>query len=324
MVNIDMSFEKQKISVVMCTFNGEEYIEEQLDSILGQTVMPDEIIIKDDCSTDGTYSIVCEYVKRFPEIKFIVEQNQINCGFINNFMSAIRKASGDIIFLADQDDIWYKNKIEEMVKVFCIYKNSLAVSSKYNLIDSDGKIINCLFRNKKKYKKDCIKKISWLEYILSPRFPGMSMAIKSSLLEYIEQIDESLIPAHDWLLNEVAAYNEGMYFLKKELASYRQHGNNTIGIIDINKDNKQLLLKKRENNLNFLVDTHIMIKKMHKNDNNVCVISEKLLEIDKLRKENIYVKSLIRCTILYMMNYKYISVRCYLGDMYTILKCKFF
>ena len=101
---------KKSVSVVMCTYNGEKYIEEQLDSIIGQSYAVEEIVIQDDGSTDKTIDIVKRYQQKHSNIRLFV--NERNLGFNANFISAIQKASGNYIALSDQDDIWDRNKIE--------------------------------------------------------------------------------------------------------------------------------------------------------------------------------------------------------------------
>ena len=109
-----------KISVVVCTFNGEKYIIEQLQSIYQQTTMPDEVIIQDDCSTDRTRELIEKFIRNHNlQNEWTLICNKENMGWKKNFMNAISKASGDLIFLSDQDDIWYLDKIEKMAGI-CI------------------------------------------------------------------------------------------------------------------------------------------------------------------------------------------------------------
>ena len=95
----------------MCTYNGAEYIREQLDSILAQTLKPDEIIIQDDGSTDDTIQILREYTKRDRSISIF--QNDVQLGVNNNFYSALDKATGDYIAISDQDDLWDPQKLQK-------------------------------------------------------------------------------------------------------------------------------------------------------------------------------------------------------------------
>ncbi len=100
-----------KTSVAMCTYNGESYLDEQLQSILEQTEPIDEIVICDDGSIDKTLSIIEKFIKAGTPIRLIL--NQKNLGYTRNFEKAICLCSGDIIFLADQDDIWMPEKVKK-------------------------------------------------------------------------------------------------------------------------------------------------------------------------------------------------------------------
>ena len=107
-----------KVSVAMATYNGANYILEQLDSILSQTRAVDEIIICDDCSKDNTVTIVKEYIHQHQlQSKCRLEVNEKNLGYGSNFIQAVRKSRGDIIFFCDQDDIWVKDRVQIMTSL---------------------------------------------------------------------------------------------------------------------------------------------------------------------------------------------------------------
>ena len=99
--------------MVMATYNGEKYIREQLDSIIAQTYPIYELIIQDDCSTDHTVDICKSYADRYPFVH--IYQNEHNLGYNNNFETAAMRATGDLVALSDQDDIWFKDKIARQV-----------------------------------------------------------------------------------------------------------------------------------------------------------------------------------------------------------------
>jgi glycosyltransferase involved in cell wall biosynthesis len=101
------------VSVVMATYNGEEYLSEQIDSILAQSYPVYELIIQDDCSTDGTTDIVRRYMEKYTFIKLFV--NERNVGFNENFRLAAMHATGDFVAFSDQDDIWFPQKLERQV-----------------------------------------------------------------------------------------------------------------------------------------------------------------------------------------------------------------
>ncbi len=107
-----------KTSVVMATYNGEKYLYEQLDSLRDQTMVIDEVIICDDRSSDNTVKMLNDYIADNKlEERWRVIVNEQNLGYANNFYKALNLAMGDYIFFCDQDDIWFPEKIEEMVRV---------------------------------------------------------------------------------------------------------------------------------------------------------------------------------------------------------------
>lgn len=114
------------ISVVMCTYNGEKYLSEQLDSILGQSLPPYEVIVQDDGSSDHTWTILQSYASRFPVVKLF--RNEAEHGINGNFFSAMRRASGHLLAVSDQDDVWHPDKLKEQAaaignKLMCICRS---------------------------------------------------------------------------------------------------------------------------------------------------------------------------------------------------------
>lgn len=102
------------VSVVMCTYNGEKFIREQIDSILAQTYRNIELVIVDDTSADNTVSILEEYRRRDSRVRYFV--NEKNLGYNKNFEFAFSLARSEFIAISDQDDIWEANKIETMMR----------------------------------------------------------------------------------------------------------------------------------------------------------------------------------------------------------------
>ena len=124
-----------KISVAMATYNGEKYVIKQLESIYNQSILPDEIIIVDDCSTDNTIALIKEYIMTHQEINCKLYINSVNVGYKKNFYRALQSTSGDIIFLANKDDEWKENKIKCIIKVFQENESVLSVNSSIEYID---------------------------------------------------------------------------------------------------------------------------------------------------------------------------------------------
>jgi glycosyltransferase involved in cell wall biosynthesis len=120
--------EFKKVSVVLATYNGEKYLEEQLNTIIEQTYPIYEIIIQDDCSYDNTWNILLNYSYRFPTLIKIF-RNEKNVGFIKNFLTATLRVSGDYVAFSDQDDIWYPDKISILINT--IKDKKAAISDCY-------------------------------------------------------------------------------------------------------------------------------------------------------------------------------------------------
>ena len=228
-----------KISVVMSTYNGALFLKEQLMSIMNQTYPIDEVIIFDDASGDNTVDILNEFIftNKLNKSWHVFSGHQ-NKGYILSFTEALKHATGDIIFLADQDDIWDINKIELMTKYMSENSHILTLNTSFDFIDECGNSKNSrnvpfssnngwmLF---KIIKKGALKAISQ-RYILKQNItPGCAMAVRKELLtDFFALRDEGIIP-HDWKLNYLATCKKGCYFLNKSLIQYRIHSNNTIG-----------------------------------------------------------------------------------------------
>ena len=127
-----------KISLVMATYNGAKYLNEQLDSIKNQTLKLDEVIIVDDVSTDDTSYLVEKYISNH-QLNWMFIKNEKNLGYKGNFKKGLAHASGDVIFLCDQDDIWHLDKVERMVEALKNHLEIKALASSFNFVDGQGK-----------------------------------------------------------------------------------------------------------------------------------------------------------------------------------------
>ena len=101
-----------KTSIILSTYNGEKYIVEQLDSLRQQTRPADEVLIRDDCSSDNTVQTVKDYIARYQLNNWSIQKNTQNQGWKKNFSNLLTDASGDVIFPCDQDDIWHLDKVK--------------------------------------------------------------------------------------------------------------------------------------------------------------------------------------------------------------------
>ena len=140
-----------KTSVIVTTYNGEKYIEEQLESIRQQTVAADEVIITDDCSIDDSVYIVARYIQQNNlQQKWRILKHTTNLGLVANIQDGVMHSSGDIIFYADQDDVWLPTKLEIMLNAFLMHDDMTLLVARYFLVDSNLKQIMSLNNIKNK------------------------------------------------------------------------------------------------------------------------------------------------------------------------------
>lgn len=125
------------ISVAMAVYNGEKYLEVQLDSIVRQTKQADEIVIVDDCSTDQSMEIIKKFQGKHPNIR--VYRNKSTLGYKKNFREVIRLCQGDLIFLSDQDDFWMPEKVHIMSDIMETHPDIQVLASSFEFMDADGK-----------------------------------------------------------------------------------------------------------------------------------------------------------------------------------------
>ncbi len=205
-----------KITVCMATYNGERYLLRQIESILPQLEKSDEIIIVDDASKDNTLSIIAE----FADTRIRLIQNSTNLGVIKSFEISIQHAKGDLIFLCDQDDIWFENKVNRVISAFD--------EEDIDILVHDGIIIDNNYQVL--HQSITEKRLKWgpgvLRNILQNNYHGCFMAFRSNVAQSVLPIP-SHIDMHDmW----IGIYGEMLGFKAKfisdKLMYYVRHGGN--------------------------------------------------------------------------------------------------
>ena len=200
-----------KISIAMATFNGEDYIEEQLDSIISQTLKPDEIIICDDLSSDKTRSIIST-VKKESDIQIKYFKNKKRLGFGQNFAKAIKMCKGDLVFLSDQDDFWFKDKIKNVVSVFNLNRDQYVF---YNETEFCDKNLN----------PSGIFKMNYQSKLGTNFIQGCCAMIRSELIPLILPIPAYV--AHDSWIGYIGRALDIIHFNSVSLQYYRIHDSNS-------------------------------------------------------------------------------------------------
>lgn len=219
------------VSVAMTTYNGEKYLRAQLESLRDQTLAPDEVVIFDDCSADSTAERVRAFIadNGLTHWRFFV--NPQNLGFVRNFYQAVDAASGDYIFLCDQDDVWRADKIERMTAVFQAYPYVQALCAGFEMIDSEehklpGRASGSLVRRR---AGGGLTRIGFEDVLWRNIAPGCTSAYTRACRDFFARHRTGLCP-HDWELNLFGAVLGGLYYYDAPLTGYRIHGANTIGL----------------------------------------------------------------------------------------------
>ena len=210
-----------KTSVVVCTFQGEKYVVKQLQSIYQQTILPDEVIIQDDCSNDRTRELIEEFIENHKlQNTWTFICNKENMGWKKNFMNAIAKARGDLIFLSDQDDIWYPEKIEKMTGI-------CADNPEIELLFSELRAFNDETEEDVKlyqpvYGNNGVTRVCMEKYFAECGRQGCTYAIRRTLIKYIDTMWHEDWP-HDGFLWCVCLSRRTLYSYNAPLVHYRRH-----------------------------------------------------------------------------------------------------
>lgn len=253
--------EKMKISVVIASYNGERFIEEQINTIIQQTVPVDEIIISDDGSTDRTLAILRSY----NDSRIRILTDNPNHGYCGNFSYAMQHATGDIIFLADQDDIWMENRVERVRDIFEKQKDAALVISNGKRIDAEGKRINVPFLKHLSEPTGKLHKDKYLGLSVYGIANGMCLCLRRSFAQEIVPFPDSSI-LHDVWICFCGLNRDAAYFVNEELVGYRIHDTNTsmrqnIGILNRIKRNVRIVAKQPKD---LFILTKAMLEDMEK------------------------------------------------------------
>ena len=217
--------------VVLATYNGENYIDEQLYSIVNQSIPPSKIIISDDSSRDKSLSI-CNYWSTQSLIPFLIlPQPSCRLGSCRNFERLLTFSSSNYVMLADQDDIWDLNKAEKLFKRMNALEkvhgksHPLLVYSDLRLIDHSGKNISYSF-----YEFQCLSpsRDDFVSIGLQNIVTGCSCLVNQSCIKAALPFPSHVI-MHDWWLAMVASRLGYLAFEESPCVSYRQHSSNLVG-----------------------------------------------------------------------------------------------
>ena len=218
-----------KISIALCTYNGEEFLSAQLESFLSQTRLPDELVVCDDCSNDKTIEILHTFAETSPfEVRIF--RNETNLGSTKNFEKAISLCTGEIIFLSDQDDIWMPEKTAVFETLFVENKEVAMIFSDAEIVDEKLKHLHeslWFFTFQKHERSKGFFDVLMRKNVVT----GATMAFRAGFRDMFLPVPTH-IPniIHDGWISLVIAARAKVNFIEKPLIKYRQHSKQQLGI----------------------------------------------------------------------------------------------
>ncbi|MBQ2940386.1 MAG: glycosyltransferase [Clostridia bacterium] len=207
------------VSVVMASYNGNAYIRQQIESILPQLREGDELLVSDDGSTDSTRETVAAMAAEDSRIRLI---DGPHAGVIRNFEQALKAAKGDVLFLCDQDDVWYGDKVAAVLQKFR-QTGAVLVLHDARLTDGD------LNETAPSYFAAHGTKAGYFNNWLKNGFVGCHMAFRRELLDVALPFPDDL-PMHDQWLGLLAEKRGGVGRISRPLSDYRRHGQTVTSV----------------------------------------------------------------------------------------------
>lgn len=202
-----------KVSVAMATYNGEKYLEQQIDSILSQLGNEDELIISDDHSSDRTLAIIEKYIRDDHRVKLFMNDES---GVTSNFENAIKRTQNEIIFLSDQDDIWKPEKVKTVKGYYEKNPHIQMIMSDITVVDNQ---LNPTIESFYEFRGS---RAGVLKNIIKNSYIGCAMSFKKELKTKILPIPRN-VPMHDMWIGLVADMNKSALLIPEKLIYYRRH-----------------------------------------------------------------------------------------------------
>ena len=225
------------VTVLMATYRGKQYLEQQLDTILAQTV-PVKILISDDGSDDGTREMLENYAGWYPEQVFLHHRTQHTGGAAGNFFwlmqEALKDEKNEYIFFSDQDDAWENNKVSVMLHRMKVLEKGLGkqcpilLYSDMEVVDEDLCEISPSFAA---YTHQDPDRSSFAELLVENQVTGGASMINRALLTHCA-MEPEICCMHDWWIALTASCFGVIEFMPRVLSKYRQHGDNVLGAKD--------------------------------------------------------------------------------------------
>jgi glycosyltransferase involved in cell wall biosynthesis len=277
------------VSVAMATFNGAEYLQEQISSILGQSYPNLEIVITDDASSDETLAILRDFENIYKKIK--VFRHCVNRGITATFENSIKNCNGEFIAISDQDDIWELNKIEILMNAM---EDEDAICSDSELVDQSGQTMNKRISSLVNLKSF----YSGVPFLMGICLPGHAIMMQGDFAKYILPMPVEIM--YDRWISFCAAANNGIKYIHLPLVKYRQHESNHFGVGKAkNKKNH------KTNNQKF----HIKLMELQACANAPVKDKETKLILSEMLNQFSRKPSLARCLFFFRNRHKLLSIK---------------
>ncbi|MGV8876253.1 MAG: glycosyltransferase family 2 protein [Rhodoglobus sp.] len=256
------------ISVALCTHNGAAFIEDQLLSILNQSVAPTQLVVSDDASSDGTVGRVREVVGRYPEVRLTVFENDPALGVTKNFEQAIRACDGDLIALSDQDDVWLPGRLQRFAAEFAARPAVVLLHSDARLVDASGAPLGHTLASALGVTAAEVAALNaddgFAVLLRRNLVTGACTVFRRSLVEYAAPFPAGWV--HDEWLGVIAAAVSSTDFISEPTIDYRQHGANQIGATKLSVVGKfhRMVEPRRDRNLRLETNMVVLVDRLQR------------------------------------------------------------
>ena len=224
---------KEKIEILMATWQGAQFLREQMDSVLAQTEDGWHLSVSDDGSTDGTGAILEEYASRYPDRISIAGTGRRFGNARDHFLWLIRNCGAEWMMLCDQDDTWAPDKVKEFRQAIDRAETDFGADTPLlvfcDQVPTDAELrplADSLMRYQKQYTEAFDYRSILMQNVVTGGAAALNQALKQVILEYADAADMIM---HDWWMAAAAARFGRIVYIDRPLGTYRQHGGNAVG-----------------------------------------------------------------------------------------------
>lgn len=214
-----------KVNILLSTYNGEQFLAQQIESIQAQTYSDWNLLIRDDGSSDGTHDVIRRFVAEDERIRWINEESVENLGVIKSFYTLTKNEEADVYFFSDQDDVWLPEKIQLALDEADLYldEEPLMVYTDLQVVDQDLQVLHdSMIRTQSDHANTEL-----VQELTENTVTGGVAMINRALAQLWTETDDILM--HDWYLALLATAFGKLVYIDVPTELYRQHGNNVLG-----------------------------------------------------------------------------------------------